>query len=251
MRNESYNHPYLQQLTRPVAAPSNPSPCFAQSGSPSHCQRSSTPAHGSVKPSHGPRPVPSFTVTSTGGCCMVCYEGNQMECKGLHTLASMGGRKKKEKALGTEDIFLLASLCSFKQNNQKSGRSPLATHSITTERGRGGGTILTTLYRRCRCYWQMSFCIFPISTRPPPRSTPQWHSRAIHRCRPVPPEVQREYLTPGCHGELSPPCSSPSGYRAANPRSGISPCQQPGFPFLPEISHYPSPLVISMASYTE
>lgn len=166
-----------------------------------------------------------------------------------YTSLNGGGRKKKEKALGTEDIFLLSSLCSFKQI-----RNPvdlLQQPTPSQRSGEGEEEQFWQLYRRCRCYWQMSFCIFPISTRPPPRSTPQWHSRAVHRCRPVPPEVQREYLTPGCHGELSPPCSSPSGYRAANPCPGVSPCQQPGFPFLPEISHYPSPLVISMASYTE
>lgn len=129
MRNEGHNHPDLQQPTRPVAAPSAPSPGFAQSGSPSHCQQSPTPAHGSVKSSHGHRSAIYYQQQRQ---VLQCYEGKRMERKGLHTLVSVEGRKE---ALGTEDIFLLSSLCPFKQKNQKSGTSPLAIHSTTTSCG--------------------------------------------------------------------------------------------------------------------
>lgn len=131
MRIEGHNHPDLQQPTHPVAAPSAPSPGFAQSGSPSRCQQSPTPTHGSVKSSHGHRSAIYYQQQRQ---VLQCYEGKRTERKGLHTLVSVEGRKE---ALGTEDIFLLSGLCPFKQKNQKSGTSPLAIHSITTSCGVG------------------------------------------------------------------------------------------------------------------
>lgn len=207
MRIEGHNHPDLQQPTRPVAAPSAPSPGFAQSGSPSRCQQSPTPAHGSVKSSHGHGSAICYQQQRQ---VLQCYEGKRTERKGLHTLVSVEGRKE---ALGTEDIFLLSGLCPFKQKNQKSGTSPLAIHSTTTSCGVGDDDSFGSSLQKKRVIDRShSASSRPAHDHPPQRTIAAQQSRP--RLPPGPNGGAAGALAPAVPGlprGALPPCGSPSG----------------------------------------